>query len=86
MVQNNVNQSINQATKHSDVYGSNGPIIKQCTRLNVYGEAPRTEYWGRGLIVPCGRDGTVLYYPVMLSHFLDPPGNHPRGVIFPTVD
>ena len=28
----------------------------------------------------------LLYYSVMLSHFLDPPGNHPHGAIFPTVD
>ena len=28
----------------------------------------------------------VLRYPVMLSHFLEPPGNHPRGAIFPTVE
>ena len=29
---------------------------------------------------------SILYCPVVFSHFLDPPGNHPRGAIFPTVD
>ena len=29
---------------------------------------------------------SILYYPVTLSYFLGPPGNHPRGAIFPTVD
>ena len=28
----------------------------------------------------------VLYCPAVFGHFLDPPGNHPRGAIFPTVD
>ena len=28
----------------------------------------------------------VLYWPAVFGHFLDPPGNHPRGAIFPTVD
>ena len=26
------------------------------------------------------------YYPATMSHFLDPPGNHPHGAISPTVD
>ena len=30
--------------------------------------------------------GYVLYCPAMVGHFLDPPGNHPRGAIFPRVD
>ena len=29
---------------------------------------------------------TLLYCPAVFGHFLDPPGNHPRGAIFPTVD
>ena len=28
----------------------------------------------------------ILYCPALFGHFLDPPGNHPRGAIFPTVD
>ena len=28
----------------------------------------------------------LLYCPSVFGHFLDPPGNHPRGAIFPTVD
>ena len=28
----------------------------------------------------------IPYYPATMSHFLDPPGNHPHGAIFPTVD
>ena len=28
----------------------------------------------------------VLHSPAVFGHFLDPPGNHPRGAIFPTVD
>ena len=28
----------------------------------------------------------ILYCPTVFNHFLDPPGNHPRGAIFPTVD
>ena len=28
----------------------------------------------------------LLYHPAGFGHFLDPPGNHPRGAIFPTVD
>ena len=29
---------------------------------------------------------SVLHSPAVFGHFLDPPGNHPRGAIFPTVD
>ena len=28
----------------------------------------------------------ILYCPAVFGHFLAPPGNHPRGAIFPTVD
>ena len=28
----------------------------------------------------------LLDCPAVFGHFLDPPGNHPRGAIFPTVD
>ena len=28
----------------------------------------------------------VLFCPAVFGHFLDPPGNHPRGAIFPSVD
>ena len=28
----------------------------------------------------------LLYRPAVFGHFLDPPGNHPCGAIFPTVD
>ena len=28
----------------------------------------------------------TLYCPAVFGHFLDPPGNHPRGAIFPTMD
>ena len=28
----------------------------------------------------------VLYCPAVFGHFFDPPGNHPRGLIFPTVN
>ena len=28
----------------------------------------------------------VLYCPAVFGRVLDPPGNHPRGAIFPTVD
>ena len=28
----------------------------------------------------------LLYCPAVFGHFFDPPGNHPRGAIFPTVD
>ena len=29
---------------------------------------------------------SVLYRSAVFGYFLDPPGNHPRGAIFPTVD
>ena len=55
MVQNNINQSINQASKHSDGYGSDGPIIEEWTRLNIDGSAwnrilgagPNRPLWSR---------------------------------------
>ena len=28
----------------------------------------------------------ILYCHAVFGHFLDPPGNHPRGAIFPTMD
>ena len=28
----------------------------------------------------------ILSCPAVFGHFMDPPGNHPRGTIFPTVD
>ena len=34
----------------------------------------------------CTTGHTLLYCPAVFGHFLDPPGNHPRGAIFPTVD
>ena len=65
--------SVNQAIKHSDVYGSSGPIIEQGTRLIdwlidwmstvMHG----TEYWRRSLIIPCSRDGTVWPAQIMLN-------------------
>ena len=33
-----------------------------------------------------GKSWKLLYCPAVFGHFLDPPGNHPHGAIFPTVD
>ena len=33
-----------------------------------------------------GKAQIILYCQAVSGHFLDPPGNHPRGAIFSTVD
>ena len=38
------------------------------------------------IINECINGDQLLYCPAVFGHFLDPPGNHPRGAIFPTVD
>ena len=43
--------------------------------------------WGfPSLIYPFYLNLDLLYCPAVFGHFLDPPENHLRGAIFPTVD
>ena len=60
-------------TESSNVDITQKPSLKSCHFVAVKFEEIKVQIPQR----------QVLYCPAVFGHFLDPPGNHPRGAIFP---
>ena len=61
-------------------------VDQQNVLRNVHGAEAVKTWWKQIRKNYFKTQKDILYRPALFGHFLDPPGNHPRGAIFPTVD